>query len=162
MEQMNNLILKHSLPLSCISSTQRWLQHSQRSNSLLSPGETPQTRAPGLHARLLAGQTGTVSGQTIQPLRRPHSADAHPELRRVSQTLSSTRREKPTFVFRPSTDTHKHMDLYTNENTGCKTKLMLSMLWNALIFCFILLNISFDIVPWLKDHSWRNTGLDYF
>ena len=128
-EQMNNLILKHNLPHSCISSTQHWLQHNQKSNSLLSPGETPQTRAPGAAcACLLAGQTGTVSEQTIQPLRCPHSADAHPGLRSVPQTLSSTRSEKPTFVFRPSTDTHKHMDLYTNENTGCKTKLMLSML----------------------------------
>ena len=116
-EQMNNLILKHNLPHSRISSTQHWLQHNQKSNSLLSPGETPQTRAPGAAcACLLAGQTGTVSEQTIQPLRRPHSADAHPGLRSVPQTLSSTRSEKPT-LSPVLVQTHINTWIYTQMKT---------------------------------------------
>lgn len=75
-----------------------------------------------------AGQARTVPQQTIQPLRRLHGADVHPELRSVSQTSSLAHSEKSTFVFRPSADTHKHTDLYANENTGHKTKLTLSML----------------------------------
>ena len=123
-EQMNNLIFKNNPPHSYISKNQHCGAAQlaiQQSGSVL----VLQIRALCVFmcACVLAGR---VSEQIIQPLKRLHSEEVHPELMSVSQTLSSIHSKKSIFVFRTSTDTHKHTDLCTKKTQVTKLNVCLA------------------------------------
>ena len=127
-EQMNNLIFKIIYLTVNFQKISTVVQHNQQSNSLLQSWLATTNESSVCVCVCACVPAGRVSEQIIQPLKRLHSEEVHPELMGVSQTLPSIHNKKSIFAFRPSSDTHKHADLYTKENAGHKTKLMLGML----------------------------------